>query len=128
MAITRKELENTPKVQIACVSNLYSRMMCFSKAGNVEYGHSHVFDHLTLLANGSLRVTVDGVTTDFKAPNMIYIRKNKRHELEALEDNTVAFCIHPLRDGNGVDDIIDPDSIPADMQGKFIGQPLCHDT
>lgn len=115
---TPEELANMPAVQISCVSNLFSKMMHFQKAGNVEYGHCHKFDHLTLLANGSLRVKIAGVSTDYKAPHMIFIRKDVEHELLALEDNTVAFCIHALRKGDGVDDIIDPDSIPTDGSVK----------
>lgn len=102
-----------PIVKIGCVANLFSRMMHFEKAGDIELGHTHQFDHLTLLAKGALRVTVEGVATDFTAPHMIYIHKEKHHELKALTDETVAYCIHALRDGNGVDDIIDPASIPA---------------
>jgi quercetin dioxygenase-like cupin family protein len=101
-----------PVTKISCVANLFSRMMHFQKKGDKENGHSHVFNHLTLLAKGSLEVTVDGRTTVFNAPHMIYIRKDKLHELTALEDDTVAFCIHALRDGEGVDDILDPDGIP----------------
>lgn len=115
---TPEELANMPDVKISCVSNVFSKMMHFKKAGNIEYGHCHVFDHLTLLANGSLRVTINDVATDYKAPHMIFIRKDIEHELVALEDNTVAFCIHALRRGEGVDDIIDPESIPADAHTK----------
>jgi len=86
--------------------------MNFKAVGDVEYGHTHQFDHLTLLAHGSLQVTVDGVATKFKAPHMIYIHKDKHHELVALEDNTVAYCIHALRDGTRVEDIMDPSMVP----------------
>jgi hypothetical protein len=34
------------------------------------------------------------------------------HELVALEPNTVAYCIHALRLGNEVDDILDPSMVP----------------
>lgn len=114
-----------PKVQIGCVANLFSRMMHFSKAGDLEMGHTHSFDHLTLLAAGSLKVTVDGVETIFKAPHMIYIHKDKRHELVALEDNTIAYCIHALRDRNGVDDILDPAMIPAGVSPTSVAKPVC---
>lgn len=100
-----------PKINIGCVANLYSRQMQFQK-GDVEIGHRHPFDHLTLLANGKLKVKVNDKETVFTAPQMIYIAKDLMHELTALEDNTVAFCIHPLRDGNSVDDILDPAMIP----------------
>jgi quercetin dioxygenase-like cupin family protein len=104
---------DNPYVQIGCVANLFSKQMHFKKTGDMEQGHKHFFDHLTLLASGSLRVTVNGVATDFKAPHMIFIKAQHEHELVALEDDTVAFCIHALRKGDGVDDIIDPASIPA---------------
>lgn len=87
--------------------------MVFAKAGDVEQGHSHTFDHLTLLAAGSLKVTVNGVATEFKAPHMIYIARDKEHELVALEDNTVAYCIHAMRANDGTGDILDPAMIPA---------------
>jgi quercetin dioxygenase-like cupin family protein len=115
-----------PKINFGCVANLFSRQMHFEKEGDVEIGHKHEFDHLTLLASGSLKVTVEGEETVFKAPHMIYIHKDKVHELVALEDNTVAFCIHALRDGNGVDDILDPAMIPEGVTaiGSGITKPL----
>ena len=116
---------NHPDILIGCVANLYSRQMAFKKAGDIELGHKHAFDHLTLLASGSLRVTVEGKTTEFKAPHMIYIHKDKVHELVALEDNTVAYCIHALRDGNGVDDILDPSMIPEGVDPTKFSQGLC---
>lgn len=100
-------------VQIGCVANLFSRMMHFEKAGDIEIGHTHQFDHLTLLASGRLQVTVDGNVSEFIAPHMLYIAKDKVHELVALEDNTTAFCIHAMRFGEAVEDIVDPSMIPA---------------
>lgn len=117
-------MTETPHVQIGCVANLYSRQMHFLKAGDLERGHTHPFDHLTLLASGSLRVTVNDKATDFKAPHMIYIKAEHNHELVALEDGTVAYCIHALRNGNGVDDIIDPASIPLGVNPIAIAEPV----
>jgi len=114
----------SPDIQIGCVANLYSRMMHFMHAGDVEVGHTHQFDHLTLLAKGKLRVTVEGVATEFTAPHMIYIHKDKTHELEALLDNTVAYCIHALRDKQ-TGEILDPKMIPAGVSALSIAQPIC---
>jgi quercetin dioxygenase-like cupin family protein len=86
-------------------------MMRFNKAGQIEHGHSHPFDHLSLLATGSIELNVDGHKSTFKAPHMIYIQKDKIHELTALEDNTIVYCIHPLR-GIESDDILAPEMIP----------------
>lgn len=107
---------NPPQVQISCVSNVFIKQMAFAQAGDFECGHSHVFDHLTLLASGKLRVTALGKSTDFSAPTHIFIKAGVVHELLALEDNTVVHCIHALRDGERVEDIVDPASLPAHMQ------------
>jgi len=117
-------MTDQPHVQIGCVANLFSRQMHFKNARDLEHGHTHPFDHLTLLASGSLRVTVNGKTTDFKAPHMIYIKAEHEHELVALEDNTVAYCIHALRDGNGVDDIIDPAAIPLGVDPRSLAKEV----
>lgn len=101
-----------PSISIGCVANLYSRMMHFKRVGDMEEGHKHQFDHLTLLAKGSLKVTMEGVATEFTAPHMIYIRADKNHELVALEDDTVAYCIHALRGNNDTGDILDSTMIP----------------
>jgi hypothetical protein len=43
---------------------------------------------------------------------MIYIKAGVEHKLTALQANTVAYCIHALRDGDRVEDIVSPDMIP----------------
>jgi hypothetical protein len=100
------------QVKIGMVANLYSRQMYFENVGDVEHGHTHQFDHMTLLASGRLQVTVEGVISEFSAPHMIYISKDKVHELIALEPDTVAYCIHPMRIGERVEDIVDPSMVP----------------
>jgi quercetin dioxygenase-like cupin family protein len=113
---------NEPEVKIGCVANLYSRMMHFKRTGDTEIGHTHQFDHLTLLAKGRLKVTVDGEVSEFVAPQMIYIRADKVHELVALTDDTVAYCIHALRTNEG--DIIDPSMVPEGVDVRSIAAPL----
>lgn len=115
---------NHPTVKIGCVANLWSKQMLFAKAGDYEQGHSHLFDHLTLLAYGKLSVEVDGKTTEFSAPQMIYIKAGKTHKLIALQDNTVAYCIHALRDGDSVEDILDPAMIPNGIYPQTLSKPL----
>lgn len=117
-------MSDAPYVTIGCVANLFSRQMHFRKTGDIEHGHTHQFDHLTLLAAGSLRVTVQGKTTEFKAPHMIYIKAEHNHELVALEDNTVAYCIHALRTGEAVEDILDPAMVPAGVSPLAVSKSL----
>lgn len=113
-----------PQIRLGCVANLFSRMMYFKHAGDTEIGHTHQFDHLTLLAKGKLKVTVEGSTSEFIAPHMIYIHKDKIHELVALEPDTVAYCIHALRTDNETGDIIDPSMIPVGIDPMSMAAPL----
>lgn len=115
---------SSPAVKIGCVANLYSRMMHFKRAGDIEHGHTHQFDHLTLLAKGRLRVTVDGVASEFTAPHMIYIRADKNHELVALADDTIAYCIHALHDKE-TGEILDPAMIPSGVSPTSMAMPVC---
>jgi quercetin dioxygenase-like cupin family protein len=116
---------NFPHTTIASVSNLWIRMMHFEKAGDKNEGHVHNYDHVTLLSYGSVRVHVEDKTTDFKAPHVIFISKGKSHYIEALEDNTVASCVHALRTGEREEDIIDPTMVPQGLEDLFkIAKPL----
>ena len=103
---------HAPIHAISCVSNVFIKQMTFVKAGDVEQGHSHCFDHVTLLSAGRLRLEALGTVTDFTAPQHIFIKAGVVHKLIALEDNTIAQCIHALRDGDRVEDIVDPASLP----------------
>lgn len=94
--------------------------MYFAKAGDANEGHVHNYDHTTLLAYGSVRVHVNGQTTDFKAPQMIYIQAGKSHFIEALEDGTVAYCVHALRNKD-TEDIIDSSQIPMGVNALEMG-------
>ena len=87
--------------------------MHFVKAGDQNEGHVHNFDHITLLSKGSVEVNVEGNVSQFKAPHLIYITKGKAHFIKALEDDTIACCVHALRTGEREEDILDPSMIPA---------------
>jgi hypothetical protein len=78
-----------------------------------------------LLAYGKVKVHVDGNATEFSAPHTIYIKAGKVHYIEALEDNTVAYCIHGLRDKDTAE-LLDADQIPfgVDANLTFDVEPL----
>jgi quercetin dioxygenase-like cupin family protein len=103
-----------PIIKLGSVDQVFTRMMHFEKAGDIEQGHTHTYGHITLLAHGSVKITVEGKETIFKAPHMIYISKDKEHMLEALEDNTVAACIHSLH--NREETLISDDMIPNGVE------------
>jgi len=109
---------------MTCVSNLWLRQMYFAKTGDRNEGHVHNFDHVTLLAKGRVEVDVNGAKTVFSAPHMIYITQGKRHFLTALEDDTVAYCVHALRTGEREEDILDPAMVPAGVDVRSLAKPL----
>lgn len=116
-----------PDTKMACVSNLWVRQMHFAKAGDRNEGHVHNYDHITLLAKGSVTVDVEGQLSEFVAPQIIYIAKGKRHFLTAKEDGTVAYCAHALRTGEREIDILDPAMIPDGVQNPLasgLARPL----
>lgn len=109
-----------PSIKLMAVSNVFSRIMHFQNAGDVEIGHKHTYDHATLVSSGSVCVEIlnDGVpesSRTFTAPDMVFIQKDKIHRLTALQDNTVCACIHALRTVD--DELVDPEFLLQPMQG-----------
>lgn len=114
-----------PQSKISVVANTWVKQMHFAKAGDVNPGHTHVFDHQTLLGKGRVKVTVDGKETEFTAPTIIFIRAGFSHTIQALEDDTICYCIHAIRDGERVEDIIDPEDIPeGGMPYRFVQEGI----
>lgn len=114
-----------PTTKISAIKNLWVRQMDFAKAGDKNEGHIHNYDHMTLLASGSVVVHVEDQTTVYKAPYMIMIAKGQRHFIESLEDNTVAYCVHALRNSESADaEILDPDQIPNGVNALKAGLAL----
>lgn len=63
--------------------------------------HRHAFDHLSVVANGAVRVWQDGeVMGDYRAPAGIVIKAHAEHTFLALEPKTAVLCVHRL-DENG---------------------------
>lgn len=113
---------NCPDVKISIVANTWVKQMNFQKAGDINFGHKHSFDHQTLLAKGSVKIQVNGIDTVFNAPHIIFIGAGYEHGMVALEDDTIVYCIHALRDGENVGDIIDPEDIPNGVFPLIEGQ------
>lgn len=115
----------SPIIKIIAVSNVFSRIMHFQNAGDVEMGHKHIYDHATLVSSGTVRVDIlndSGIESsrEFTAPDMVFIQKDKRHQLTALKDNTVCACVHALRT---VDEtIVSPDFLISPMTSENKGE------
>lgn len=97
---------------IKIVDNVFVKMHYFVNEGDTHQGHSHSFDHITLLATGSVLMKHDNGEQTFKAPHLIVTPKGITHQFTALEPNTIFCCIHAIRDGDGVDDVASQDITP----------------
>lgn len=101
--------------QLGCFGNIWVRSHYFAKAGGTNGGgHKHHFDHVTMLAVGSVDVEVEGKGTKrFDAPTFIVIPKDHKHKFTALTDGVVYYCVFALRDEVGeVTDIYSGDNAP----------------
>jgi hypothetical protein len=92
--------------------NIWVRQNLLEKVGDDNYGgHTHKFDHVSLLTKGKVLVEIEGhPAKEFTAPTFIVVRKEHKHKFTALEENTVWYCIFALRDldGEPIDELFDP--------------------
>lgn len=89
------------------VGNVWVKMNYLRQAGDRMGGHTHKFDHVSLLARGKVRVEIKGYPPrEFSAPTFIVIKKEHEHDFVALEDNSLWYCVFAVRDIDGnVEDI-----------------------
>lgn len=97
-----------PKTDVKIVDNVFVKMHYFENEGDTHQGHSHVFDHITLLATGSVLMKHDNGQEKFTAPHLIVTPKGIVHQFTALEPNTVFCCVHAIRAGEGLDHVASP--------------------
>jgi quercetin dioxygenase-like cupin family protein len=81
-------------VQHHYYGNVYAKEVHIN-AGKTLVGHKHIYDHLSILAAGSVLVEVDDVPTIHKGPTSVHIAAGKSHQVTALE-NSLWYCIHAV--------------------------------
>jgi hypothetical protein len=97
--------------ELGYFGNIWVRQNLLKNAGDSTAGHKHRFDHVSLLAQGRVRVQVEGhEPKEFSAPTFIVIRKEHNHTFTALADGTIWYCVFALRDldGEPISDLFDP--------------------
>lgn len=57
--------------------------------------HKHEYDHLSILAQGSVELVVDDIRTVIHAPACLTIRAGKHHGIKSLTE-VVWYCIHAV--------------------------------
>ena len=88
MLINREDKNLSNVEHMGYYGNVWVRSHYFAKAGDTNGGgHKHNFNHVTLLAVGSVLVEVEGHTPkEFHAPTFIIIDKDHNHKFTALTD------------------------------------------
>lgn len=89
-------------------------------AGSVLVQHKHTFDHLSILAAGTVEVLVDGMRSELTGPACLTIKANKHHGVKALTD-VVWFCIHATdcEDVDHVDEVLIQSPDQPEMAGML---------
>lgn len=115
---------SSPATDLKLVDNVFVKMHQFIDIGDTHQGHSHSFDHITLLATGSVTMKHDNGEQDFTAPHLIVTPKGIAHQFIAKEPNTIFCCIHAIRDGSEVDNVASQDITPEQAFELLTQYPL----
>ena len=97
------------KVNVKTYGNIWTRELNFVKRGDVKSGHKHEFDHLHFVAKGSVFVTVYDnneklnpiLKKRYVAPAWIKVPKEHFHDIIALEDDSLSYCIQAILNEEG---------------------------
>lgn len=87
-------------------------MRMLAKGESIE-GHTHNFDHTTIIFRGAVTIkgekpdgsVKEGVfkspRPDWHGPSHALINAEVRHTITAMEDGTIAWCVYSHRDPQG---------------------------
>lgn len=100
-----KRAPNQPvSTEIKLTDDLFIKTAVVADVGTVIPTHAHSYDHITLLACGSMRVVADGVMLgDYTGPTGILIKAHVKHTMTTLTDGVVFACIHALHGTDAVE-------------------------
>lgn len=87
-------------------SGVYAKQVLIRQGMYAEQ-HIHKYDHLSILASGTVLLEVDGDAIEKTGPACLTIRAGSAHKITALTD-AVWFCIHATdeTDPSLVDEVI----------------------
>jgi len=95
-----------PEIKHHFSSGIYAKE-AFIPKGKWLVQHTHKFDHLSILAQGSIELIVDDKITVIHAPACLTIAAGKHHGVKSITD-VVWYCIHATDcvDENEVDNVV----------------------
>lgn len=91
-------------VEIHIADDVFVKQMLIKRAGTLIPQHSHKYEHLSMLATGSVRVWKDDqLLGDFVAPTGIMIAAHAKHMFLSLEPDTIVYCIHNVTRADAIE-------------------------
>lgn len=82
--------------------NIFIRPSGILAAGKTMPRHRHNFDHTTIVFSGAIRIVPDGgEAVELRAPAEYLVLASVEHEITALEDGTVYWCVYSHRSAQG---------------------------
>lgn len=91
------------EVDIVLTDDIYIKQTSVPEANTELTQHVHTYDHISMIAAGSVKVEVDGVELGtYAAPKGLVIKAGKQHKFITLLPNTVIYCIHNIKTAEGV--------------------------
>lgn len=89
------------KIEHFHAGDIYSKA-AYIPAGHILVQHKHKYDHLSILASGTVLVEVDGIRKEYTGPACLNIKAGAHHGVLALTD-AVWYCIHSVTDAEKED-------------------------
>jgi hypothetical protein len=105
-----------PDIAITIADGVFVKAIKIARMGTLIPQHAHVYEHSSVVAMGAIRVWRDGeFLGDFRALTAIVIPACAKHLFQALEDNTVVFCVHNVERSLGAVEIAEEHQIVGDL-------------
>lgn len=82
----------TPEIQHHFGAGVYAKETRIP-ANHLLGKHKHTFDHLSILASGTIELWVDGEVSVLTGPACLVVKANKAHRVRAVTD-VVWYCVH----------------------------------
>ncbi len=95
--------EHQPIVTEFQADGVWTAHIVIPDEGTRSPQHAHVYEHLTVVASGSVRVTRDDANpAEYTAPAGIVIPAGVKHLFETLTPDVLLLCIHNTARGGEI--------------------------
>lgn len=116
--------EGDTESEFQVIGNLFVKLNKLNKAGDLMRGHAHTFDHVTLLAIGSVWMRKNGEQVRHVAPKLLVTPAEVAHEFECIDGPALLCCIHAIRDGDLENQVAVPNLTPEQALNFMVKFPL----